>query len=106
VSTAVHWLTDGHAIALISFALPLSIRKWLGSPAGEAGSNVIAWSEAESSAVHWLADGHATAARSPVPSIVTGFAPAGDAGSNVTCLPTLSTAVQLLGDVHASPLIP
>src|SRR5438874_2228112 len=63
LSTAVHWLADGHAIARRSSLL--SMGTGLGVP-GAVGSNVTS-RPAASTTVHWLAEGHATAFRALPP---------------------------------------
>ncbi len=56
-STAVHWLTDGHATPDRGPPMVVGV----GVP-GADGSNVTSRPES-STAVHWLADGHATPSR-------------------------------------------
>ena len=70
LSTAVHWVADGHAIPSRPLA---SIAVGVGVP-GLAGSNVTCC-PLKSKAVHWVADGHATPPKAwwPLSSIAAGF---------------------------------
>jgi hypothetical protein len=92
-STTVHWLVDGHVIAVRKGSLlPMSAGVRL---PGDVGSKVTSW-PSPSITVHWLTDAHATpmTALKPLASTVTRLGFSAEAGLNVSSWPRESTAVH------------